>query len=386
MLKTPKSIFISFLITSLGILAFGDLMVVSAAQVTGLTTSGSSFAISAKQLLLTAVSLIVAWVIAQFPLTSVKWFAKRSLILAIGSMALLIPFGRNINGNTNWISFGPIDLQPSEFAKLFLVLWAALIIERNLNNPILVFRSLLTGFGVVLGIVLIGQDLGSAVVIGLILATLVYLAGAQLRQLAVIASLGIFGVVTLILIQPYRIARFTAFLHPFAPDIYKNAGWQPAHSLLALGSGGFFGSGLGSSKQKWGNLAEAHTDFIFSVIGEELGLLGTFTLIIALAFLVYLIIKISLMAPDTFSRYLGLGIAFWIGLQSLFNLLSATSLIPVVGVTLPLISYGGSSLVAVVGALGYVAGIAVRNPEISEEINTRWPLQPRRRNRSKVNK
>jgi len=386
MLKTPKSIFISFLITSLAILAFGDLMVVSAAQVTGLTTSGSSFAISAKQLLLTAVSLIVAWVIAQFPLTSVKWFAKRSLILAIGSMALLIPFGRNINGNTNWISFGPIDLQPSEFAKLFLVLWAALIIERNLNNPILVFRSLLTGFGVVLGIVLIGQDLGSAVVIGLILATLVYLAGAQLRQLAVIASLGIFGVVTLILIQPYRIARFTAFLHPFAPDIYKNAGWQPAHSLLALGSGGFFGSGLGSSKQKWGNLAEAHTDFIFSVIGEELGLLGTFTLIIALAFLVYLIIKISLMAPDTFSRYLGLGIAFWIGLQSLFNLLSATSLIPVVGVTLPLISYGGSSLVAVVGALGYVAGIAVRNPEISEEINTRWPLQPRRRNRSKVNK
>ena len=386
MLKTPKSIFISFLITSLGILAFGDLMVVSAAQVTGLTTSGSSFAISAKQLLLTVVSLIVAWVIAQFPLTSVKWFAKRSLILAIGSMALLIPFGRNINGNTNWISFGPIDLQPSEFAKLFLVLWAALIIERNLNNPILVFRSLLTGFGVVLGIVLIGQDLGSAVVIGLILATLVYLAGAQLRQLAVIASLGIFGVVTLILIQPYRIARFTAFLHPFAPDIYKNAGWQPAHSLLALGSGGFFGSGLGSSKQKWGNLAEAHTDFIFSVIGEELGLLGTITLITALAFLVYLIIKISLMAPDTFSRYLGLGIAFWIGLQSLFNLLSATSLIPVVGVTLPLISYGGSSLVAVVGALGYVAGIAVRNPEISEEINTRWPLQPRRRNRSKVNK
>ena len=197
MLKTPKSIFISFLITSLAILAFGDLMVVSAAQVTGLTTSGSSFAISAKQLLLTVVSLIVAWVIAQFPLTSVKWFAKRSLILAIGSMALLIPFGRNINGNTNWISFGPIDLQPSEFAKLFLVLWAALIIERNLNNPILVFRSLLTGFGVVLGIVLIGQDLGSAVVIGLILATLVYLAGAQLRQLAVIASLGIFGVVTL---------------------------------------------------------------------------------------------------------------------------------------------------------------------------------------------
>lgn len=386
MLKNPKGIFITFLITSLAILVFGDLMVVSAAQVTGLTTSGSSFAISAKQLLLTALSLIVAWVIAQFPLTSVKWFAKRSLILAVGSMALLIPFGRNINGNTNWISFGPIDLQPSEFAKLFLVLWAAFMIERHINRPIMVFRSLLVGFSAVLLIVLAGQDLGSAVVIGLILATLLYLAGAEIKQLAFIATFGIAGVVGLIITQPYRIARFMAFLHPFAPDIYKNAGWQPAHSLLALGSGGFFGSGLGSSKQKWGNLAEAHTDFIFSVIGEELGLLGTVTLIFALALLVYTIIKISLMAPDTFSRYLGLGIAFWIGLQSLFNLLSATSLIPVVGVTLPLISYGGSSLVAVVGALGYVAGIAVRIPEISGTLNTRWPLQPRSSKRSNVNK
>ena len=383
MFRTPKSIFITFLITSLAVLAFGDLMVVSAAQVTGLTTSGSSFAISAKQILLTGISLLAAWLFAQWPLTTVKWFAKRSLILALGSMALLIPFGKNINGNTNWISFGPIDLQPSEFAKVFLVLWAAFMIERHLNRPIMVFRSLLAGFSAVLLIVLAGQDLGSAVVIGLILATLLYLAGAEFKQLAFIASIGITGVVVLIIAQPYRIARFTAFLHPFAPDIYKNAGWQPAHSLLALGSGGFFGSGLGSSKQKWGNLAEAHTDFIFSVIGEELGLLGTISIIIALALLVYLIIKISLMAPDTFSRYLGLGIAFWIGLQSLFNLLSATSLIPVVGVTLPLISYGGSSLVAVVGALGFVAGIALRNPEISEELNTRWPLQPRG-NKSRV--
>ena len=383
MFRTPKSIFIAFLITSLAVLAFGDLMVVSAAQVTGLTTSGSSFAISAKQILLTGISLLAAWLFAQWPLTTVKWFAKRSLILALGSMALLIPFGKNINGNTNWISFGPIDLQPSEFAKVFLVLWAAFMIERHLNRPIMVFRSLLAGFSAVLLIVLAGQDLGSAVVIGLILATLLYLAGAEFKQLAFIASIGITGVVVLIIAQPYRIARFTAFLHPFAPDIYKNAGWQPAHSLLALGSGGFFGSGLGSSKQKWGNLAEAHTDFIFSVIGEELGLLGTISIIIALALLVYLIIKISLMAPDTFSRYLGLGIAFWIGLQSLFNLLSATSLIPVVGVTLPLISYGGSSLVAVVGALGFVAGIALRNPEISEELNTRWPLQPRG-NKSRV--
>jgi cell division protein FtsW len=142
---------------------------------------------------------------------------------------------------------------------------------------------------------------------------------------------------------------------------------------MALGSGGLFGSGIGSSKQKWGNLAEAHTDFIFGVIGEEFGLLGTIATLIAISLLVICIIKIALSAKDSFSRYLGLGIAFWIGFQSLINLASATSLIPVVGVTLPFISYGGSSLLALVGALGFVAGIALRNPQVSKEINVRWP-------------
>jgi cell division protein FtsW len=140
-----------------------------------------------------------------------------------------------------------------------------------------------------------------------------------------------------------------------------------------MASGGLFGAGMGASKQKWGNLAEAHTDFIFAVIGEELGLFGALATIAAISLLVFTIIKISLGAKDTFSRYLGLGIAFWIGIQSLINLLSATSLIPVVGVTLPFISYGGSSLLALVGALGFVAGIALRNPELSKEINVRWP-------------
>ena len=160
-------------------------------------------------------------------------------------------------------------------------------------------------------------------------------------------------------------------MHPFAEDIYKNAGWQPAHSLMALGSGGLFGSGIGASKQKWGNLAEAHTDFIFGVIGEEFGLLGTLATIVAISLLVICIIKIALSAKDTFSRYLGLGIAFWIGFQSLINLASATSLIPVVGVTLPFLSYGGSSLLALVGALGFVAGIALRNPEAAKEFRIR---------------
>ncbi|MFM8620423.1 MAG: FtsW/RodA/SpoVE family cell cycle protein [Candidatus Nanopelagicaceae bacterium] len=371
MLKNPVSTFKTFLWLSFAILIFGAIMVISAAQVLGLNTGGNSFSISWKQILVSVMSVPFAWLISKFPLQTIKGFAHRSLGFAILFMLLLIPFGRNVNGNTNWIAIGPIDFQPSEVAKVFLILWSAYIIENNFGEPRKITIRLTIGFTMVLAVVLKGGDLGSAVVIGLVLATLIYLAGAESKYIAGLAVAGILGVAALVAIQPYRIARFTAFVHPFAEDVYKNAGWQPAHSLMALGSGGLFGSGIGSSKQKWGNLAEAHTDFIFGVIGEEFGLLGTLATITAISLLVICIIKISLTAQDTFSRYLGLGIAFWIGFQSLINLASATSLIPVVGVTLPFLSYGGSSLLALVGALGFVAGIALRNPQVANEFRIR---------------
>ena len=373
MFKSPTATFKSFFFLSIGILVFGDIMVFSAAQVLGLNTGGSSFAVSWKQIFLSVVSFSGAWLIAQFPLKTIKMIAHRSLGFAVLVMLLLIPFGRDVNGNTNWIAFGPIDFQPSEVAKVFLILWAAYIIENNNGNVRKITTSLLVGFGLVLLVVLKGGDLGSAVVIGLILMSLIYLAGADFKVIAGLGGVGLLGVAALVIAQPYRRARFTAFIHPFADAVYKNAGWQPAHSLIALGSGGLFGTGIGAGKQKWGNLAEAHTDFIFGVIGEELGLIGTIGTIAVIALLVFSIIKIALSARDNFSKYLGLGIAFWIGFQSLINLLSATSLIPVVGVTLPFISYGGSSLIATVGALGFVAGIALRDPQVSKEINVRWP-------------
>lgn len=384
MFSNAKNTFMTFLIVSLGLLFFGDLMVFSAAQVTGLTNGGSSFAISWKQIVVSLVALPFATLIAKFPLATVKWFAQRGLLFALGVMMLLIPFGKSVNGNTNWISISFIEFQPSEIAKVFLILWAAFIIERNFNNPKRIFSTLIFGFILILGIVLLGQDLGSAVVMGLILATLLFLSGADLKGLALLGGFGMAGIAGLIAMQPYRIARFTAFIHPFAEGVYKNAGWQPAHSLMALASGGIFGSGLGASKQKWGNLAEAHTDFIFSVIGEELGLFGSLMTLIVISLLVFSIIKIALATKDIFSRYIALGIAFWIGIQSIVNLASATSLIPVVGVTLPFISYGGSSLLALVGALGFVAGIALRNPEVAKEINVRWPRSAAKRSQSRA--
>lgn len=373
MFKTPATTFKTFFYLSIGILIFGDIMVFSAAQVLGLKDGGNSFSVSWKQIVISIAAILGAWMIAQFPLSTIKFFAHRSLGIAVLVMLLLIPFGRDVNGNTNWISFGPIDFQPSEVAKVFLILWAAYIIENNYGNARKITSTLVIGFLLVLLVVLKGGDLGSAVVIGLILMSLIYLAGADIKVIATFSAIGIAGVAVLVFSASYRIDRFTAFIHPFADGVYKNAGWQPAHSLIALGSGGLFGSGIGAGKQKWGNLAEAHTDFIFGVIGEEFGLFGTVLTVVAMSLLVFCIIKIALSARDNFSKYLGLGIAFWIGFQSLINLLSATSLIPVVGVTLPFISYGGSSLIATVGALGFVAGIALRDPQVSKELNVRWP-------------
>jgi cell division protein FtsW len=162
--------------------------------------------------------------------------------------------------------------------------------------------------------------------------------------------------------------RFGALFDPFDERYYKFAGWQPAHSIMGLASGGLWGSGLGASKQKWANLAEAHTDFIFSVIGEELGLLGTLLVLTLYAALIYSILRVALKTKDDFSRYVTAGIACWLIAQVTINIGSVTSLIPVIGVTLPLISYGGSSLLANLLAIGYVLGVARRTPEISEGI------------------
>jgi cell division protein FtsW len=162
--------------------------------------------------------------------------------------------------------------------------------------------------------------------------------------------------------------RFAALLDPFDERYYKFSGWQPAHSIMGLASGGLWGSGLGASKQKWANLAEAHTDFIFSVIGEELGLLGSLLVLGLYASLIYAIIRVALKTKDDFSRYVCAAIACWFIAQVAVNIGSATSLIPVIGVTLPFISYGGSSLLANLLAVGYVLGVARRTPEIAEAI------------------
>jgi cell division protein FtsW len=254
-------------------------------------------------------------------------------------------------------------------------LWASLLLakkERAKKMQFHVIALIAPGFILVMAMIMRGGDLGTTSVVGAILVGLLFISGIDIKKMVMVGlSAGVL-LAAAIATSDYRRARFLAFINPFDPDEYKNSGWQQAHSLLGLASGGVFGVGLGGSRQKWGNLAEAHTDFIFSVIGEELGLIGAFVVLILMGVLIFSIVKIALRARDPFSRYVCGGIATWIGMQAFLNIGTAISVLPVVGVTLPLVSYGGSALLTTVVALGFVVGVALRDKEVSQALIARF--------------
>lgn len=362
------------LLISAGALTFlGLVMVFSASSIRAIDTQGSALSIVLRQLLFVAISIPLAGYLSKLSIVRWEWVGRLGLIFSIALLALLfIPgLGKTVNGNTNWINLRIVDVQPSEFAKLLMILWASYLLARkeklgrhNTN----VVKLIAPGFLIIMVMIMSGHDLGTTSVIAAILAGLLFVSGIKLRLFGWITAAGALALAGLIATSGYRAQRFLVFLNPFAPEDYKYAGWQPAHSLLGLASGGLFGVGLGGSRQKWGNLAEAHTDFIFSVIGEELGLVGTLSVLVLLTTLIYSIFRIALRAQDPMIRYACAGIGCWITVQSFLNIGSATSILPVVGVTLPLVSYGGSALVATLCAVGFVAGAALRDPTVRKEV------------------
>lgn len=377
-MKKPLASFYGVLIPAgfLGVL--GLIMVFSASSVKSLQQSGTSIGIVGRQALLFLVGLILAFLIIRLPLRILERVGRLSILLSAFILALpQIPgLGKEVNGNRNWIEIAGFTFQPSEFAKVGFILWIASVLHRFESKKLRgevndLAKEIIPGIVLIIGLILIGEDLGTAIVFAAIAAGLIFIAGIPLRWFA----LGLAGVFSLMLVavltEPNRIYRIKALFDPFSDENYQNAGWQPAHSIMGLASGGIFGSGLGASKQKWGNLAEAHTDFIFAVIGEEMGLLGTLTVLFLLGFLLLSIFRISLRAKSLFERYLAAGIGVWFLAQIGINIGSVTGVIPVIGVTLPLISYGGSSLIANLVGLGLVIGIALRDPKVHSELAAR---------------
>lgn len=359
------------------LVVLGLIMVFSASSIQAIDTKGYALAVALRQFIFLVVGIPFAIVLARLPLAQWQLLARFGLILSLILVAIvMIPgVGKEVNGNRNWIDLKVIDIQPGEFTKFLLILWAAFLLARkesvkkfNFN----VIGLIGPGFFLVILAVMRGGDLGTSSVIAAIAAGIFFISGVEIRKMGWVMAAGFIALAAGIVTSDYRRARFLVFLNPFAPEEYKNFGWQPAHSLLGLASGGVFGVGLGGSRQKWGNLAEAHTDFIYSVIGEELGLLGTVGVLILLGTLVYSIFRIALRAKDPFSRYVCAGVAIWIGIQSILNIGTAISVLPVVGVTLPLVSYGGSALLTTICALGFVAGVALRDKDVSKELVRRF--------------
>jgi len=356
----------------------GLIMVFSASSIDSLEDKGSTYAIAARQLLFLVFSIPMAWVLSRISLNHWKIIARSGVVLSVVMLLFVQIFGNSTSGNQNWLSLGFIVIQPSEFAKFLMILWAGYILAKQQASGRIHANVLLLitpAFFLCMILILIGNDLGSASVFGFILVGLLWVSGLKLRAFGFVLSAGFLALAILVLTSPYRVQRFLAFVNPFAEDQYKLYGWQPAHSLLGLASGGFFGVGLGASRQKWGNLPEAHTDFIFSVIGEELGLFGTLATLFLMSILLFSIFKIAMRAQDPMVRYVSSGIGCWIGIQTVLNIGSAISVLPVVGVTLPLLSYGGSSLIATFIAIGFVLGAARRDPKIYKELQAtgnRW--------------
>lgn len=372
----PTSSYYLLLVSTAALTGLGLVMVLSASSIHSLETSGSSFSIFFRQLIFLIIAIPIGLFSSRIPIRLWKLIARFSFLGSLLMLLLLqIPgMGNSVNGNRNWIAFGPVVFQPSEFAKFFMILWAGSMLakqEQAKNSKSNVIAVLVPTFFAIMLLVMLGNDLGNAVIFAAILVALLFISGIKLRLIGVTGLLGLSMVAALIITVPNRMRRLLVVLHPFSPEYYKLSGWQPAHSIMGLASGGFFGVGLGASRQKWGNLAEAHTDFIFSVIGEELGLVGTLVVLALFATLILAIFRIAIRAKDPLVRFTSAGIGCWIAVQVVLNIGSATSILPVVGVTLPLLSYGGSSLIATYLALGFVIGAALRDPSISPKLARR---------------
>ncbi len=341
-------------------------MVLSASSVLSLSTNGNSYTIFYRQLIWVGVGLPMAYVASRM---TPRHFRMLAYVALLGSVFLLVltyvpGLGKNVNGNTNWVTFGgPLQLQPSEFAKLALVMWCADLYARK-QKLLTQWKHLLVPMVPVCGLVIaliIGQhDLGTSLVLMAVMIGMIWVVGAPTRlfvgMLAVVGTIGGFFVSQ----ESYRMARVTQFMDPFADP--SGVGWQAYHAFYALSTGGWWGVGIGNSRQKWGNLPEAHTDFIFAVIGEELGLIGSLTVLALFLTLAYGGVRIATRTTEPFIRYAAAGITVWIMAQTLVNLGAVIGLLPIVGIPLPLLSYGGSALLPTLIAIGMLLSFAKAEP------------------------
>lgn len=349
----------TFLMAVLILVAFGLVMLTSASSIVAYKTYHDTYYFLKHQLVAVILGVAAFWFLAKI---DYKWLRKIALAFLILSLGLLIlvfipGLGREVNGSQSWISLFGLSVQPAEFVKLALMIYLAALFE-NSEDTAKRFHSFLIVFGIIALLMLLQPDPGTLFILTFAAFALYYIGGGKRRHLAALVALGFLclGILLMIPQGRYRVDRFRCMIdHSYKP---QGACYQLNQSLIAVGSGGIFGRGLGESRQKFLYLPEVQNDFIFAVIAEEVGFVFASILILLFAFLFYRIYLIAQRSADSFGRNLACGIMLWLAVQVILNIGGIISLIPMTGVPLPFISYGGSAMIAGLAGLGIIANIS----------------------------
>jgi cell division protein FtsW len=377
-LESPLTTYYLILGATSTLVVFGLIMVFSASSVEALIADEASYSIFVRQLLFAVVGAVLAGLASRLDVSWWKRLAIPTMVVSVLLLAAVIPFGKTVNGNRNWIALGPVQFQPAEFAKVGLVLVGAVIFANKASRMASMLHValpyLIPVATVVLGLILAGHDLGTAMVVLVIIAAVLLVAGAPMRVFAIAGALAAVGVAVMVTGSSNRMDRIARWLDPTCqadPD-----GWcgQSVHGLYALADGGWWGVGLGASKEKWEWLSEAHNDFIFAIIGEELGLPGTLMILLLFGILAWACFRLVSRTQDRFVRIAGFGIMAWLLGQAIINIGAVIGLFPVIGVPLPLVSAGGSSLVTTLVALGILLSFARNEPGCKALLDARPSL------------
>jgi len=334
---------------------FGILMVYDSSVAIAVRDFGNQYYYATEQLkwLIVGFAALIVFSLVDYHV----WY-KAALPILIGTLILLVAvflpgIGIRALGAHRWINFGFFVLQPAELAKLSLVIYLSAWFSARERGRFMSFIILLA---MVVGLILIEPDLGTSIIIISISVILYFTSGAPIRNFAILVPVLILAVVLLAVLSPYRMARLTTFLRP--NEDTQGASYHIHQALLAIGSGGWFGVGVGQSRQKYQYLPEANTDSIFAIIGEELGFVGSVAVILAFIFLISRGFRVVKRAPDAFGKLVALGVTAWIGVQTVVNLSAMVALLPLTGVPLPFISYGGSSLIIMLAGVGILLNVS----------------------------
>jgi cell division protein FtsW len=378
--EISAKLYYALLIATFGLLFIGMVMILSASTTVSYKQFNNQYIIFLRQLMFASIGIVIMMAISRLPKIFFFRWSKVALWISIVLLVLvLIPsIGISVAGQRNWISlWGPFRLQPSEIAKLTLIVWGSVILSKQIRSKITTWQNLLVPVfpvGAIIAVLVIFEgDLGTALILGPILLSLFYAVGAPVKLFTWSAMAGLLGIFILSIQESYRIQRFLSWINPSAEN--QDAGWQVTHGKYALASGGWTGIGLGASKEKWGWLPAAHTDFIFAVVGEELGLVGTLIVLALIGTIAYVALTLARKTNDLFTKLIATSVMAWIVVQSIINVGAVLGLLPVTGVPLPLVSYGGSSLVFTMSAIGVLMAVLRAEPNVKAELKKKKSLR-----------